>query len=83
MDNEPSIWNSTHDDVAKDSDTAEEYIQKYFAVAKAARAEHPDIKLIGPIVANGWQWYSWHNQRISYNGKTYAFLEYFILSIGE
>ena len=46
MDNEPSIWNSTHDDVALDSETAEEYIQKYFKVAKAARAKYPEIKLV-------------------------------------
>lgn len=83
MDNEPSIWNGTHDDVAANNETAEEYMQKYFAVAKAARAKFPEIKIIGPIIANEWQWYNWHNKRIAYNGKTYGFLEYFILRIGE
>jgi len=83
MDNEPSIWNHTHDDIASNSESAENYVQKYFKVAKAARAKFPGVKLIGPIAANEWQWYNWHNERISYNGKTYSFLEYFILRIGE
>ena len=83
MDNEPSIWNGTHDDIAPDNESAEDYIQKYFSVAKAARAKFPGIKLIGPISANEWQWYNWHNQRVNYKGKSYSFLEYFILRIAE
>ncbi|NJN26927.1 MAG: T9SS type A sorting domain-containing protein [Cyclobacteriaceae bacterium] len=83
MDNEPSIWEGTHDDIAKESDTAEDYFQKYLKVAKAARAKFPAIKLIGPILANEWQWYNWHNKRVAYKGETYSTLEYFILRIGE
>ena len=83
MDNEPSIWNHTHDDVAGNEPTPEQYMQKYFEVAKAARASFPGVKLIGPIAANEWQWYNWHNQRINYNNKSYCFLEYFILRVAE
>ena len=83
MDNEPGIWFSTHDDIADANETAEEYIQKYFKVAKAARERFPEIKLVGPIAANEWQWYTWHNNQIDYNGSSYSFLEYFILRIAE
>ncbi len=83
MDNEPGIWNGTHDDVVEDDQTMEEYIQKYFAVAKEARSKYPDIKLVGPILANEWQWYSWHNNSINYKGNNYNAMEYFIKRIAE
>jgi hypothetical protein len=83
MDNEPSIWNGTHDDISTDEETAEDYFQKYLTVAKAARAKFPNIKLMGPIFANEWQWYIWHDMRIDYKGQYYSSLEYFIKRIGE
>jgi len=82
MDNEPEIWSGTHDDVMKTQCTAEEFMQLYFKVAKAARAKYPDIKLVGPVPANEWQWYSWGNG-ISSGGKKYPWLEYFIKRIAE
>ncbi len=83
MDNESEIWSGTHDDVYPVQPTAEEYMQKYFAVAEKARAKYPGIKLLGPVPANEWQWYNWDNNKISYNGKEYVWLEYFILRIAE
>jgi hypothetical protein len=83
MDNEPDCWNSTHDDIISTTLTAENYMQKYFAVAKAARARYPYIKLVGPASAAEWQWYAWNNASIPYNGKSYSMQEYFIKRIAE
>ncbi|HEX7071152.1 MAG TPA: glycoside hydrolase family 44 protein, partial [Rhodothermales bacterium] len=82
MDNEPEIWNGTHDDVMPTQLPAEEFMQKYFAVAKKARAAYPEIKLLGPSPANEWQWYNWTNG-IRYDGRHHSWLEYFIRRIGE
>lgn len=83
MDNEPEIWNGTHDDVMKQQIPAEEFMQSYFKVAKAARKLYPDIKLAGPVPANEWQWYRYGNDAIPWKGKRYCWLEYFILRIAE
>jgi len=87
MDNEPEIWISTHDDVTPPTLTAEEFMQKYFAVAKAARKRYPGIKLVGFIACNEWQWYSWNNKTVTdtENGvqKSYVWAEYFIKRIGD
>ncbi len=83
MDNEPEIWSGTHDDVMKTQCLAEEFMQLYFKVAKAARAKFPEIKLSGPVPANEWQWYKWGSETITYNGSKYCWLEYFILRISE
>jgi hypothetical protein len=82
MDNEPEIWNGTHDDVMPVQLSAEDFMQRYFAYAKAARARFPEIKLVGPVTANEWQWYNWPST-ISSGGRTYPWLEYFIKRIGE
>ncbi len=83
MDNEIEIWSGTHDDVMKTQIAAEEFMQLYFKVAKAAKAKYPGIKLTGPVPANEWQWYRYGSDAISYNGKRYCWLEYFILRIAE
>ena len=83
MDNEPEIWNGTHDDIWPQEPSAEEFMQMYFAVAKKARAKYPDIKLLGPVPANEWQWYNWNGSSISYHGREYVWLEYFILRVAE
>lgn len=82
MDNEVEIWNGTHDDVMPTQITPEEFMQRYFAVAKKAREAFPDIKLVGPVTANEWQWYNWATP-ISVGGKSYSWLEFFIKRIGE
>jgi len=71
MDNEPEIWHGTHDDVMPVQLSAEEFMQRYFAVAKKVRERYPEIKLVGPVPANEWQWYNWVNG-ISSGGKNYA-----------
>ena len=83
MDNEPEIWNGTHDDVMPEQPPAEDFMQSYFEVAKKARATFPGIKLVGPSPANEWQWYNWDNDAISYQGKKYVWLEYFIKRVAD
>jgi len=83
MDNEPEIWSGTHDDVYPQQPPVEDFMQKYFAVAKKARARLPRIKLVGPVTANEWQWYNWDNNRIRADGRYYVWLEYFIKRIAE
>lgn len=83
MDNEPEIWNGTHDDIMGTLPSAEAFMQVYFEVAKKARAKYPDIKLTGPIPATEWQWYNWDNKKVTSNGKTYTWMEYFIKRIAE
>jgi hypothetical protein len=79
MDNEPEIWNGTHDDVMPEQLAADSFIQRYFDVAKKAREKFPEIKLVGPVPCNEWQWYNWNNNKIG----SYTWLEYFIKRIGE
>jgi hypothetical protein len=83
MDNEPDIWNSTHDDVMKTQPAAEAFMQLYFAVAKKARAKYPNIKLTGPVPASEWQWYSWNNNKITVGNQSYVWLEFFIKRCAE
>lgn len=84
MDNEPDIWDGTHDDVMPDTMSAEEFIQTYITVAKKARALYPGVKLVGPIATNEWQWYYWHSKLVTDStGASYPFLEYFIKRIAE
>ncbi len=83
MDNEPEIWNGTHDDIVSATLSAESFMQNYFAVAKKARAKFPNIKLVGPVTANEWQWYNWMNKITAADGKTYPWLEFFIKRCAE
>jgi len=83
MDNEPEIWSGTHDDVMPVQPTAEAFMQRYFETAKKARALFPEIKLMGPIPANEWQWYNLKNDAVSSGGKKYVWLEYFIKRVAE
>ena len=83
MDNEPEIWSGTHDDVMPTQLPAEDFMQEYFAVAKKSREKLPNIKLVGPVPANEWQWYNWDNDVISSGGHSYVWLQYFIKRIAE
>ncbi len=84
MDNEAEIWNGTHDDVMPTLISAEDFMQRYFEVAKKARAKYPNIKLLGPVPANEWQWYNWNNTLITgLDGQKYQWLQYFIKRIAE
>jgi len=83
MDNEPEIWNGTHDDIMPVLLSANDFMSKYFDVAKKARAKNPDIKLCGPVVANEWQWYKWGDETLKINGINYCWLEYFIKRVAD
>lgn len=87
MDNEPEIWQGTHSDAVASPISAEEFMQRYFAVAKSARKRFPDIKLAGFVACNEWQWYAWNNTQISVteggSEKKYVWSEYFIKRIAE
>lgn len=84
MDNEPEIWNGTHDDVMPTQLSAEAFMQRYFDYAKQARARYPEIKLVGPLPANEWQWFNWASGFVTASdGKKYPWLEYFIKRVGE
>ncbi|HUI92508.1 MAG TPA: glycoside hydrolase family 44 protein [Chitinivibrionales bacterium] len=79
MDNEPEVWNSTHDDVVKDTIPVETYLAKYFAVAKLARQRFPGIKIVGPVFTNEWQWWNWNNHFVG----GIPWMEYFIMRVAQ
>lgn len=80
MDNEPDIWSGTHDDVMSAQCSGEAYMQRYFAVAKAARAAFPGVKLCGPVPCNEWQWYDYR----AWGGLGgLCWLEFFIKRVSE
>lgn len=83
MDNEPEIWQGTHDDIWPGQPDAGTFMQMYFDAAKKARSKYPGIKLMGPVPANEWQWYNWNGSKINYKGHQYVWLEYFILRVAE
>jgi hypothetical protein len=84
MDNEPDIWSGTHDDVMPVQPSAESFMQRYFAVAKKARALFPGIKLTGPVCTTEWQWFNWGAAPVTgSDGKQYPWLQYFIKRVAE
>lgn len=82
MDNEPEIWNGTHDDLPLEF-TADEFIEKYIAVAKKAKALNPNVKLCGPVAANEWQWFKFREETLKIDGRYYCWLEYFIKRVAD
>jgi hypothetical protein len=78
MDNEPDVWNGTHDDVMPTLISASAFMDRFIAVAKKARAIFPEIKICGPVTTSEWQWFKWGTESININGKYYCWLEYFI-----
>lgn len=83
MDNEPEIWNGTHDDVMPTQLPASDFMDSYFAVAKMARERFPEIKLTGPVTANEWQWFKYSDQNLKIDNKYYCWLEYFIKRVAD
>jgi hypothetical protein len=83
MDNEPDIWNGTHDDVMPTQIPASQFMDRFIAVAKKARALFPEIKICGPVTTSEWQWYKWGNEAITIDGKYYCWLEYFIKRLAD
>ena len=83
MDNEPDIWNGTHDDVMPNLISASQFMDRFISVAKKARALFPEIKICGPVTTSEWQWYKWGNESINIDGKYYCWLEYFIKRLAD
>jgi hypothetical protein len=83
MDNEPDIWNGTHDDVMSTLIPASEFMNRFIEVAKKAIALFPEIKICGPVTTSEWQWYKWGNEVITIGGKYYCWLEYFIKRLAD
>jgi len=88
MDNEPEIWMDTHDDVMPIQLPAEELMQRYFEVAKKARAKFPDIKLVGFVPCSEWYWYAYpdnegNSGKITVGDNEYTWIEFFIKRIAE
>jgi len=83
MDNEPDIWNGTHDDVMSTQIPASDFIERFITVAKKARALFPGIKICGPVTTSEWQWFKWGNESLTINGKYYCWLEYFIKRLAD
>jgi hypothetical protein len=83
MDNEPDIWNGTHDDVMGTLISAEGFVDRFIEMAKKARALVPEIKICGPVTTSEWQWYVWGDERIWIEGKYYCWLEYFLKRIAD
>ncbi|MEI8133483.1 MAG: glycoside hydrolase family 44 protein [bacterium] len=78
MDNEPDVWNGTHDDVMPTLISAAEFMDRFITLAKKARALFPGIKICGPVTTSEWQWFKWGSENITVDGKYYSWLEYFI-----
>jgi hypothetical protein len=83
MDNEPDIWNGTHDDVMPTQIPASQFMDRFIAVAKKARALFPEIKICGPVTTSEWQWYKWGNEALTIDGKYSCWLEYFIKRLAD
>jgi hypothetical protein len=78
MDNEPDIWDGTHDDVMPVLISAQEFLDRFIDLARKARAKFPEIKISGPVLTSEWHWYNWKGDGVRVDGKYYTFLEYFI-----
>lgn len=78
MDNEPDVWNGTHDWAMPTLISASAFMDRFIELAKKAKAIDPDIKICGPVTTSEWQWYKWSNESIRINGIYYSWFEYFI-----
>ncbi|MCB9495700.1 MAG: glycoside hydrolase family 44 [Fibrobacteria bacterium] len=83
MDNEPDIWSATHDDIQTDTLGFEEFLARYVGVALAVRSRKPWVRLVGPVLTNEWQWWTWNNSAIQAEGRSWSPMEYFLKRIGE
>jgi hypothetical protein len=83
MDNEPDVWNGTHDWAMPTLISASAFMDRYIELAKKAKALYPGIKLCGPVATAEWQWHVWSNESIWINGRYYSWIEYFIKRLGD
>ncbi len=83
LDNEPSLWYSTHRDVHPNPPTYQEMYNKIVAYATAIRAADPNAKIVGPEEWSWWAMYfsgfdqanGWGAANSDYNthGQTYYY----------
>lgn len=78
MDNEPDVWNGTHNWAMPTLISASAFMDRFIELAKKAKAIEPGIKICGPVTTSEWQWYKWGTESIRINGRYYCWLEYFI-----
>jgi len=83
MDNEPDIWSGTHNDVVTAKQPFDTFFAKYVAVAKAARAKWPNIQLVGPVLTNEWQWWTWEGSVFTVGTTKMSGMEYFLYRLGQ
>lgn len=79
LDNEPDIWEHTHDDVYPEHVHPDVIIDKYLAVARKVKEVNPNIKLCGPAFTGEWHFWGWGlEDDLGMSGA-----EYFIKRFGE
>jgi hypothetical protein len=74
MDNEPSLWSSTHRDIHPAAETYQELYNDYVSYASAVRALDPNAMIVGPEEWGWWaQFLSGYDQQngISASGSDY------------
>jgi hypothetical protein len=84
-DNEADIWGGTHDDVYPDGVEFEDFFQKYVHGTKLMRQMYPDIKIVGPVFTNEWQWFNWESSPLTdpATGTRYNLTEYFFKRLAQ
>jgi hypothetical protein len=73
LDNEPSLWNSTHRDVHPDPQTYEEIYNDIVANAGAIRAADPNAKIVAP---EEWTWWAMYLSALDQKNGTGAGSDY-------
>ena len=82
MDNEMEIWSGTHSDLPL-TVTQQFLVERYLDVAKKAKKAWKDIKPMGHVAANEWQWCGVDSDPNAAEERNYCWLEYFIKKVAE
>jgi len=73
LDNEPSLWNSTHRDIHPNPETYEELYNDIVANATAIRAADPNAKIVAP---EEWTWWAMYESGLDQKNGTGAGSDY-------
>jgi len=73
LDNEPSLWSSTHRDIHPNPETYEEEYNNIVSYATAIRAADPNAKIIGP---EEWVWWAMFSSGLDQKNGTGAGSDY-------
>ena len=79
LDNEPDIWEHTHDDIFPEHIHPEVVIDKYLAVARKIKSVNPNLKLCAPAITGEWHFWGWAKE----DKLGMSWVEYFIKRFGE